>query len=150
MRYLIIFIYFFFYTASSHEYKKAGIEVNHPILKLISEGSKIGAGYLKIVNNTKKEIFLESINSKISKKQEIHNVLIENDTYKMRPVKNGLKILPGEELVFKPKSYHVMFFGINEKYKSEEMLDAKLNFNNDVFINVKFKVLIGNKEHNHH
>ena len=114
------------------------------------EASKMGAGYLKIVNNTKKEVLLKSISSKISKRQEIHNVLLVNDTYKMRPIKNGLKILPGEELIFEPKSYHIMFFEMNKKYKNEEMLEAKLNFNNDVIINIKFKVLLGNKEHNHH
>ena len=67
----------------------------------------------------------------------------------MRPLKEDLIVLPGKELIFKPKSYHIMFFGISKSYVNDEILDAKINFKNNV-INIKFKVLIGNQEHKHH
>ena len=149
MRYLIILIYLFFSVSFSHEYKKNGIEVIHPVLKMVSSNGKMGAGYLKIKNNTKKKVSLVSIDSKIAKKQEIHEVLLENNTYKMRPIKKGLIILPGKELVLKSKSYHIMFFDIYEAHETDEMLDAKLNFSDNLIINVKFKVLVGNSNHSH-
>ena len=148
MQYLIILIYLFLNFSQSHDYKNNGIEVIRPVLKMVTENGKMGAGYFTIVNNTADIITLNGITSNIAKKQEIHEVILENDTYKMRPVKNGLSIKPGESLVFKSKSYHVMFFNINNTHKTNEMLQATLQFDKKVSIKIMFKVLISNTSHN--
>ena len=61
MRILIFIMYFFSLLASSHEYTKNEITIYHPILKITSETSKIGAGYFKIINNSNQTIFLKEI-----------------------------------------------------------------------------------------
>ena len=149
MRIFIILLYFFLNHSFAHQYEKNGITISHPILKMVANDGKMGAGYFKIKNNSDNEVQLIGIDSNIAKKQEIHEVIEENGVYKMRSLKEDLIILPGKELIFKPKSYHIMFFGINKSHVNDEMLDAKINFKNNV-IDIKFKVLIGNKEHKHH
>ena len=90
MRILIIFIYLFSYLVFCHEYEKNNIIVDHPILKINSDRSKVGAGYMKIINNSNSDIYFSKISSEISKKLEIHEIIEENNIYKMRPIENAL------------------------------------------------------------
>ena len=104
---------------------------------------------MKIINKSNKEIKLSNIEANIAKTQEIHEVILENDVYKMRPIKTEILIKPEETLEFKPKSYHFMFFNFNNELEDSEMLEAKLIFDKGLVIPIKFKVVIGQNEHNH-
>lgn len=132
-----------------HDYKKNNIEIFHPIIKVVKEDTKVGAGYMKITNNSDKKIELIGIKSEIAQTQEIHEIILQNDIYKMRPLKRKLLIKPGETLEFKPKSYHFMFFNINNNLKDNEMLNANIILSGDLVIPIKFKVVVGNKKHEH-
>ena len=110
MRYFIFLIYFFVFSSFGHEYINENIKIYHPILKIVNSNSKMGAGYMTIINKSENKIQLVNIDSKIAKKQEIHEVILENDVYKMRPINTDILIKPKETLEFKPKSYHFMFF----------------------------------------
>ena len=70
MQYLIILIYLFLNFSQSHDYKNNGIEIIKPVLKMVTENGKMGAGYFTIVNNTTDIITLNGITSNIAKKQE--------------------------------------------------------------------------------
>ena len=151
MRILIIFIYLFSYLVFCHEYEKNNIIVDHPILKINSDRSKVGAGYMKIINYSTSDIYFIKISSEISKRLEIHEIIEENNTYKMRPVENALLIPSGEEIVFKSKSYHAMFYNFNSTLNNNDLIDATLHFSNQLKIPVKFKVIIrNNNDYEHH
>ncbi len=152
MKKIILFIHLFFilnYVSSAHDYSKENINIDHPIIKVVKLDSKVGAGYMKIINKSNKKIKLFSLEADIAKTQEIHEVILENDVYKIRPIKNGILIKPEDIVEFKPKSYHFMFFNFNKKLEDNEMLEAKLIFDKDLVIPIKFKVIIGHNEHNH-
>ena len=149
MRYLLLLIYIFLSTSNGHDYVKDGIKIDHPVLKMNASDSRIGAGYMKIMNNSKSEIKLIKIIAGIAKKQEIHEIILENNIYKMRPLKNGLTIKPKQEIIFKPKSYHFMFFDIIKAHKENELLKANLVFNNNLEIPIEFKVIIQSKNNTH-
>ena len=136
-------------SSYSHDYNLNGIKIYHPTLKVVNENSKVGAGYMRIINNTGKNIKLMGIESKIAVSQEIHEVILQDGVYKMRPIKKGLIIEANKEIEFKPKSYHFMFFNFNKNLEDNEMLDAELIFDKGVVIPIKFKVVIGHNEHNH-
>ena len=104
---------------------------------------------MKIINKSNKEIKLSSIVANIAKNQEIHEVILENDVYKMRPINAEILIKPEETLEFKPKSYHFMFFNFNKKLEDNEMLEAKLIFDKGLVIPIKFKVVVGHNQHHH-
>ena len=143
MHYLVILIYFFLFNLPGHDYKKNNVLVDHPVLKIVSADSQIAAGYMKIENNGKKDIVLTKIISDIAEKQEIHEIILKNKVYKMRPLNKGLKIKSGEIVELKPKSYHMMFFGLNRSFNNDEMIKAKLVFLDDTEIDIEFKVIIG-------
>ena len=152
MKKIILFIYLFYVlncVSFAHDYSKENISIDHPIIKVVKPDSKVGAGYMKIINTSNKEIKLFSLEANIAKTQEIHEVTLENDIYKMRPIDTEILIKPNDTLEFKPKSYHFMFFNFNKKLVDNEMLEAKLIFDKGLVIPIKFKVIVGHNEHNH-
>ena len=91
MRNLIFFLFLIPFCNLAHEYKDSNIVIKHPVLKLISKDSNTAAGYLSIENNSSKEIIFKGIISDIAKTQEIHEVILKNNVYKI--VKKNLFIL---------------------------------------------------------
>ena len=152
MKKIVLFIYLFFIlncVSFAHDYSKDNINIDHPIIKVVKPNSKVGAGYMKIINKSHKEIKLYSIEANIAKTQEIHEIILENNVYKMRPINTEILIKSKETREFKPKSYHFMFFNFNKKLEDKEMLEAKLIFDKDLVIPIKFKLVIGHNEHKH-
>ena len=152
MKKIVLFIYLFFIlncVSLAHDYSKDNINVDHPIIKVVKPNSKVGAGYMRIINKSNEEIKLSSLEANIAKTQEIHEVILVNDVYKMRPINTEILIKPKDTLEFKPKSYHFMFFNFNKKLEDNEMLEAKLIFDKGLVIPIKFKVIVGHNEHNH-
>ena len=150
MRYLLVLVYFFFFHVNGHQFEKSNVIIKQPIIKVNKNSTKVGAGYFKIFNNSQKSISLLGIESKISDKQEVHEVIEDNNVFKMRPITKGLLIEPRTSIEFKPQSYHIMFFNFNKALESNQMIEAKLNFDDDFFIPIKFKVIINHGKHNHH
>ena len=150
MRYLIILLYFFLLQANGHQFEKNNVIIKQPIIKVNKNSTKVGAGYFKILNNSKKRIFLLGIESEISAKQEVHEVIEDNNVFKMRPLTKRLLIEPGASIQFKPQSYHIMFFKFKKMLEPNQMVEARLNFDDNFFIPIKFKVITNNEKHNHH
>ena len=149
MRYFILIFYLFVSYVSAHDYEKENIKIVHPVMKMISSESKNAAGYLEIINNSSNNIVLKKVEVNFAKITDIHEIINVDNVYKMRPLKNGLVINASEAVKLKPKSTHVMFIGLKKEHFDEEMLNARLVFTKDFFINIKFKVEISSKAHSH-
>ena len=149
MRYFVLTFYLFISYVSAHDYEKENIKVVHPVMKMVSSKSKNAAGYLEIINNSSNNIVLKKVEVDFAKITDIHEIINVDNVYKMRPLKNGLVINASEAVKLKPKSTHVMFIGLKKEYFDEEMLNARLVFTEDFFINIKFKVEIGSNTHSH-
>ena len=149
MRHLIILVYLIVFKSLTHQYEANNILIKHPIIKIPTESSELAAGYLIIENNSKNDIKLLNLESKVSEIQEIHEVVVDDNIYKMRPVKSAITIKSNSKIVFKPKSYHIMFLNLKTKLESNGFYDAKLIFSENLAINIKFKVVIGSHSHTH-
>ena len=53
---------------------------------------------------------------------------MEDGIAKMRPVKGGLEIKPGETVELKPGSFHVMFVGLKKPLSAGDQFKATLVF----------------------
>ncbi len=150
MRFLIFicFVFLFIFSSNAHEYRNKQVLIDHPWMKIIQDR---GAGYFSIKNlDSSKSLKIVAAQSDKIQNIEIHNIIMEDDVMKMRPVPDGLKVKPGEKLEFKPGSYHLMFFGIEGTYSEGEMIDVRLLFERGMSIDVKFKVdTIKSSNHQH-
>jgi len=91
-------------------------------------GRDTAAGYFEITNHGSKADRLISATSPISGAIEIHNHIEEDGVMKMRQVK-GVELLPGETVVFKPGSFHLMMFNTTLA-EGQKDVSVTLNYEN--------------------
>ena len=95
------------------DYDVGPIHIAQPWARATPKGAKSGAGYLTITNNGSTADRLSCVSSDASAKCQVHTMTMENGVMKMRPAEGGLEIKPGETVMLKPSSPHLMFLGLN-------------------------------------
>jgi periplasmic copper chaperone A len=118
-------------AASAGEYKAGSLEISDPWSRATPKGSSVAAGYMTIKN---------SGSSDVAPKFEVHEMKMEDGIAKMRPVKGGLEIKPGETVELKPGSLHVMFVGVKKPLSAGERFKATLVFEKAGSVNVDYDV----------
>ena len=87
-----------------------------------------GAGYLTITNTGKGADRLVGGATPVADKLEIHEMSMTGGVMRMRPVKGGLAIGPGQSVTLKPGGYHLMLIGLKRPLKAGERLPVTLTF----------------------
>ena len=91
---------------------------------------KITAGYLTIENLSDTDATLLSVSSSFSKKGKIHQIKMDGEVMKMRPVTDGLFIPAGEIIYLKPDGFHLMFMMLNMQIIPGQTHKITLTFRN--------------------
>ena len=86
------------------------------------------AGYLTITNNGSTADRLSCVSSDASAKCQVHTMTMENGVMKMRPAEGGLEIKPGETVMLKPSSAHLMFLDLKHPLEQGNTVAATLQF----------------------
>ncbi len=106
----------------------AGIVISSARVLPPFPGRDTSAGYFEIVNHGSKADKLIAASSPVSEVIEIHNHIEEDGVMKMRRV-DGIDLPPGEKVVFKPGSYHLMMFK-TKLPEDETSIPLTLNYQN--------------------
>lgn len=104
-----------------------------------------GAAYFTLKNNGKTARHLIGASSPLSDRVELHTHLKEDGVMKMRKMKDGIIVKPGETLHFKPAGNHIMLMSMKEKLKPGATYDLQLKFKDGS--TEKVKVAIKDKDH---
>jgi hypothetical protein len=96
---------------------------------------------MKITNNGAAPDRLISGSSDVAGKVEVHEMTMDKGVMKMRPLKGGLEIKPGETVTLKPGSFHVMFVGLKKPLRKGDQVKARLVFEKAGEGDVDFDVL---------
>jgi len=109
-------------------------------MKQSAKNAKSGAAYGEITNLSGAEDVLLSISSSIAKKTQLHETQVVDGFAKMVHRSNKV-FAPGQTLVLKPMSYHIMFMGLNKPINNLKIVDLVLTFKNagDVPISIKLR-----------
>jgi copper(I)-binding protein len=126
--------------AQARDYKVGSIDIAEPWSRATPKGASVAAGYMKITNKGTTADRLISGSSDIAPTFEVHEMSMDNGVAKMRPVKGGLEIKPGETVELKPGSFHVMFVGLKKPLMAGEHVNATLVFEKAGAINVEYDV----------
>jgi periplasmic copper chaperone A len=126
--------------AQARDYKLGAIDIADPWSRATPKGASVAAGYMKITNKGSTADRLISGSSEIAPTVEVHEMTMDNGVAKMRPVKGGLEIKPGETVELKPGSFHVMFVGLKKPLAAGERINATLVFEKAGRINVEYDV----------
>ena len=128
-------------AAHARDYTAGSINVADPWSRATPKGASAGAGYMKITNNGTTPDRLVSESSDAARSVQFHETTTENGIARMRPLKNGLEIKPGETVEFKPGSYHVMFVGLKKPLAAGDHVKATLTFENAGTVDIDYDVL---------
>ena len=121
-------------------YKAGTIEIEQPWARATPKGATIGAGYMKITNTGTEPDRLVGGSVSFAGRFELHSMTMEQGVMKMRPVEGGLEIKPGETVMLKPSSFHVMLLNLKHPLQQGKMVKATLKFENAGTINVEYPV----------
>ena len=138
--YFCFFLFCFVQNSWSDNFVINNIIINKPWIKSTHSSQKVTSGYLEIINNSKSDDVLLSIESNFANNNQIHSMNIQNDIMKMKHLKSGLLIKKKSKTLLKPGGFHLMFFDIDEVLKNKKHLYVKLNFKKNGSIEVPFQI----------
>ena len=126
--------------ALAHEYKAGSLVIGYPWSRATPGGAKIAGGYLTITNTGTEPDRLVGGSIPQAGKFEIHEMKMDGDVMKMRPLPNGLEIKPGETVRLEPSGYHVMFVDLTQPLKQGGTVKGQLIFEKAGTVEVEYKV----------
>ena len=127
-------------AAFAHDYEVGPIRIEHPWSQVVPKGASVAAGYLEIENTGTAPDRLIGGSSEIAGRLEIHEMKMEGDVMKMRPLAAGLEIAPGKTVKLEPGGYHLMFFDLKEPPVKGKMFRATLVFEKAGRADIEFDV----------
>lgn len=129
------------FSANAHDFKAGTLEIKHPWSKVAPPVAPVLGGYVTIVNTGTEPDRLLGGSSAIAERFEIHESKTENGVAKMRPLKDGLVIGPGETVKLEPgASAHIMFVKPSKRPAAGEKFAGTLVFEKAGAVNVEFAV----------
>jgi copper(I)-binding protein len=122
------------------EYTVGELVISGPVAKAPPPSAPVAGGFMTITNNGSQADRLVSVSAPFAQKVEIHEMSMDGDVMKMRPVAGGLEIPAGGSVELKPGGYHVMFMGLAERLKDGESRKAVLTFEKAGSVEVEFTI----------
>ena len=89
--------------------------------------AQTGAAYFVAEHRGSEAARLIGAASPVAKRVELHTHILKDGVMMMRKL-DGIDVNPGEPLVFKPGSHHVMLMGLNQPLKEGQRFPLTLKF----------------------
>ena len=116
------------WQAHSAETKVGTLMIQDPRARATAPGASVGAGYLTIMNMGEQEDLLVRVNAPFAGHTEIHEIKMDGDVAKMRPLQSGLKIPAGQSVNLTPGGLHLMFMDLQHPLKAGDTHTIVLHF----------------------
>ena len=127
--------------AQAADYDIGSIHITQSWARATPKGASSGAAYVTITNNGKTPDRVSCVSSDASAQCQIHTMTMENGVMKMRPVEGGVELKPGETVMLKPSSFHIMLVNLKQPLEQGKTIDATLQFEKAGTVKVEFPVL---------
>jgi periplasmic copper chaperone A len=141
--------------AKARSYKVGSLVIEAPWSRATPGGAKVAGGYLRITNNGSEPDRLVGGTVAVSGKFELHEMSMQGDVARMRPLDRGLEIKPGQTVELKPGgNHHLMFVDLKQPLKQGETIKGTLVFEKAGRVAVEYAVRSigardGEPEHRH-
>ncbi|WP_262029588.1 DUF1775 domain-containing protein [Microvirga sp. Mcv34] len=103
-------------------------------------GAKVGGGYVSITNTGTAPDRLIGGSFPLASKVEVHEMRLDGDVMRMKPVEGGLEIKPGATVELKPGGLHLMFMDLKEPLKEGQNVKGTLIFEKAGSVEVEYAV----------
>jgi periplasmic copper chaperone A len=126
--------------AWAHDYKFGALEIGHPWSRATPPTAPTGGGYLSVKNTGTESDHLVSASSPAAGAVQVHDMKMEGNVMRMRPLDGPLEIKPGETVTLAPGGMHLMMMGLKEPLKQGERVPLTLVFEKAGKIDVELAV----------
>ena len=127
--------------AHAHDYKVGTLQIVHPWSRATPKGASVAAGYMTITNTGTEPDRLIGGSSPVAGRVEVHEMSMDGGVMKMRPLKDGLELKPGQTVELKPGSFHVMMLDLKEPVKMGDRVKGTLTFEKAGAVDVEYAVV---------
>ena len=121
-------------------YKAGSLTIEGPWSRATPGGAKVAGGFMKITNTGTETDRLLGGSVPFAGRFELHEMAMDGGIMKMRELKSGIEIKPGETIELKPGGYHVMFMDLKQPLKDGQSVKGTLTFEKAGKVDVDFKV----------
>jgi periplasmic copper chaperone A len=126
--------------ATAADYKLGTLQITEPWARATPKGADSGAAYLTVTNTGAAIEKLSCVSSDAAAQCQIHEMTMEGNVMKMRPVEGGLPIKPGETITLKPGGYHVMLVNLKAPLQQGQTVEATMKTDDGSTVQVEFPV----------
>ena len=116
------------WQAHTAETKVGSLTIHDARARATAPGASVGAGYLTIMNMGEQEDLLIRVDAPFAGHTEIHEIKMDGDVAKMRPLQSGLKIPAGQRVNLTPGGLHIMFMDLQHPLKAGDTHTIVLHF----------------------
>lgn len=127
-------------VAAAQQFKAGTLLIEQPWARATPGGAKVAGGYLTIVNAGREPDRLIGGAMALAGRFEVHEMKVEEGVMRMREVRGGLAIAPGQKVELKPGGYHLMFMDLSAPLKQGDTVKGQLRFEKAGTVDVEFKV----------
>lgn len=126
--------------ALAADYTAGALKISNPWSRVVPDASKVAGGFMTITNSGKEPDTLISGTAAISERLEIHEMSVADGVMRMRELKPGLVIKPGETIALKPGSTHIMFMQLKQPLRQGVPVKGTLVFEQAGRIEIEYAV----------
>ena len=127
-------------AATAQDYTIGAIRISQPWTREPPKSARVAGGFMTITNTGTEPDRLIGGTAVFSARFEVHEMTMVDGVMRMRELKPGLDIKPGETVVLKPGSYHVMFMDLTAPPKQGDVVKGTLVFEKAGTIEIAYKV----------
>ena len=118
-----------------------GLEISQAWTPAPPKGASVAAGYVTIKNTGSQAEMLVGGTADIAKRVQIHEMRMTNGIMRMRQIKPGLVIKPGETARLQPGGNHIMFLDVERHPAAGDTFTGTLQFEKSGPITTTFQVM---------
>jgi copper(I)-binding protein len=126
---------------SKQDYKIGSLQIAEPWSRAAPKGAATASAYSKITNTGTTPDRLVGGSWSTAGRFEIHQMVEDNGVMKMRLLKDGIEIKPGETVEFKPGVLHLMLVALKQPIQKGDRLKGTLTFEKAGSIEIEYPAL---------
>jgi copper(I)-binding protein/uncharacterized protein YcnI len=99
-----------------------------PFSRATLPNAPVAGGFVTIANSGTEDDRLIGATSDAAGHMEVHEMVMDGDVMRMRPLADGLPLPAGKTVELKPGRYHIMFMDLKQPLVEGETVDVTLTF----------------------
>ena len=117
------------------------LNISGPFTRATLPNAPVGGGFLTVENTGTEPDRLVSATSSAAADVQIHQMGMEGEVMRMRPLPDGLELPAGESIVLAPGANHLMFMGLKQAFIEGETVLVTLTFEKAGTVEIMLPVL---------